>query len=345
MSSLPAPLWQTLRTRCTNLEYLDGFGFSLNAESQSGEAFIQHMFGFRKLRRLTTSVVWLPPTFIPEVRRPMLLTEEEKRQCGLLGCECKQRFANLVSLRTPLVQWDNLLVEALLIADLPNLRNLQLGMWESETVFRFLERHGSKLVSVDLLLCRWSTWPSMGESHRQSTLVRLPQRFQIEHILERCPSLRTITLHQNEALHALIRRAPMSRVQSHLDTLRLGSNDDGSYAAMLEYQPPNEVSFAFMNLEELERTQEQLSTTNWKSLFPHLREIVVYWSPPSSSSSSEAVDGADEEKQASSNRTVKESYGKVLSSAEVVPSIQAWQDTLGKQGITLSIQGPPLETE
>lgn len=345
MSPLPAPLWKTVRTRCLNLEYLDGFGFCLDASSQTGQAFIQDMFAFRKLRRLTTSVVWLPPTFIPEVRRPMLMTEEEKRRSGLLDRKCRQRFAQLESLRTPLVQWDNLLVEALLIADLPNLRNLQLGVWESETVFRFLHRHGSKLVSIDLLLCRWSTWPCATDTHRTSTLVRPPQKFQIEHVFEHCPHLHTMTLHQNQALVELLNRARLSQVNPRLQVLRLGSNDEGSYAAMLEYQPLNELSFAFTNTEELELTQKQMLTADWRSLFPELREIVVYWPIPNPLEAETVEDDEETESQGKAQDLAKEKAGKVVTQAVVIRSIQLWRKALKKQTITLSVQGPPLGAE
>lgn len=343
MSPLPALLWKTLKIRCLNLEYLDGFGFCLDAGSQTGQAFIQHMFAFRKLRRLTTSVVWLPPTFIPEVRRPILMTEEEKRRSGLLDRKCRQRFAQLESLRTPLVQWDNLLVEALLIADLPKLRNLQLGIWESETVFRFLEKHGSKLVSVDLLLCRWSIWPWTGDTHRMSTLVRTPQKFQIEHLFEHCPRLRTMTLHQNQALAALVNRAELSQVTPLLETLRLGSNDDGSYAAMLEYQPLNETSFSFTNMKELELTQKHMLGVNWKSLFPKLREIVLYWPTLPGAvavKATETDDGCNK-----SDVRVKAETGKAVIQEVALQRIQLWREALEKQAITMSVQGTPLRTE
>ncbi|KAJ9106324.1 hypothetical protein QFC21_001470 [Naganishia friedmannii] len=339
MSPLPAPLWKTLRTRCQNLEYLDGFGFCLDAASQTGQAFIQYMFAFRKLRRLTTSVVWLPPTFIPEVRRPILMTEEEKRRSGLLDRKCRQNFAQLESLRTPLVQWDNLLVEALLIADLPKLRNLQLGIWESETVVRFLIKHGPKLVNVDLLLYRWSIWPWTGESQGMSTLVRTPQKFQIEHLFEHCPGLRTMTLHQNQALAGLVNRAGLSQGKLHLETLRLGSNDDGSYAAMLEYQPLDEKSFAFTNMEELELTQKQMLTADWKSVFPDLREIVVYW-PGLNTEKAKETDNKEDRKA----KEVKREPGKVVTRNVAMQRIQVWREALEKQAITLSVQEPPLET-
>ncbi|KAJ9124327.1 hypothetical protein QFC22_001127 [Naganishia vaughanmartiniae] len=340
MSPLPAPLWKTLRTRCLNLEYLDGFGFCLDAGSQTGQTFIQHLIAFRKLQRLTTSVVWLPPTFIPEVRRPILLTEEEKRRSGLLDRKYQQRFAQLESLRTPLVQWDNLLVEALLIADLPKLRNLKLGMWESETVFRFLEKHGSKLVSIDLLLCRWSIWPWTGDTHRMSTLVRTPQKFQIEHLFEYCPHLRYMTLHQNQALAGLVNRAGLSKVKPGLEMLCLGSNDDGSYAAMLEYQPLNEMSFSFINTEELELTEKLILATDWKSLFPHLREIVVYWPRASSLKALDAEDKDDEE----THKNVGRDSRKPMTRVVATQSIQVWREVLEKQAVSLLFQGPPLET-
>lgn len=274
LSPLPSAIWSALRAHCPGIEYLEGF--SLELVTRSTDDFIKELFTLQQLKRLTTTIVWLPPSFVPEVRRRILLTEEEKRQSGLLGRHCKKRFAHLESLRTPLLRWDNLLVEALMIADLPKLHSLQLDVWDSDSVTRFLEKHGQKLVHVDLLQCRWSGWPDARNNHGPEALRRPPEQFQIEDIFTSCPSLKVFTLHQPESLVKLAERGGLLEGQTFLEILRFGSTDNSSYVSTLEYQPFDEVSFPFKNKAYLQKAQRRLLATDWKKLFPQLQRIEVY---------------------------------------------------------------------
>ena len=191
LSHLPPALWKALVKHGSSVECLEGF--SLELVTRNSDDFVQEIIGFPSLKRLTTTIVWMPPTFVPGVRERMLLTEDEKRQAGLLGRHYKKRFAQLESLRTPLLRWYNLHVEALMIAILPRLHSLQLDVWDSESVLRFLEKHGRKLVHVDMLQCRWSVWPDARNSRRLQPIQHVQERFQIEDIFTCCPSLKVFT--------------------------------------------------------------------------------------------------------------------------------------------------------
>jgi hypothetical protein len=114
---------------------------------------------------------------------------------------------------------------------------------------------------------------------------------------------------------------------------------------MLEYQPLNELSFAFTNTEELELTQKQMLTADWRSLFPELREIVVYWPIPNPLEAETVEDDEETESQGKAQDLAKEKAGKVVTQAVVIRSIQLWRKALKKQTITLSVQGPPLGAE
>jgi hypothetical protein len=319
------------------VEYLEGY--SLELVTRSTDDFIQELFALPQIKRLTTTIVWLPPTFVPEVRRRMLLTEEEKRQSGLLGPDCKKRFANLESLRTPLLRWDNLLVEALMIADMPKLHSLQLDVWDSDSVIRFLEKHGNKLIHVDLLQCRWSEWPLGGRNPAPEALQRPTERFHIEDVFASCPSLKVFTIHQPESLINMTERCGLLEGRTDLEVLRLGSTDNSPYASMLEYQPFDEVSFPFKNKNFLPKTQRQLLQTDWKKLFPRLRNIEVYL-PEFMLDSRVAADERD--------RRWKEMVaGMVKSEEDIVPHEQVgkavlrWKHELGVKGVALEVRRSP----
>lgn len=327
-------IWQALKKHCPAIEYLDGF--SLELVAQSSDAFIQDLFSFQAIKRLTTTIVWLPPSFVPEVRRRMLLTEEEKKRSGLLGRNCRRRFAKLESLRTPLLRWDNLLVEAVIIADLPKLHTLQLGVWDSDSVTRFFQKHGSKLAHVDLLLCRWSEWPSLNSATSQASLRRLPDRFQIEHILMHCPSLRTLTLHQPESLRKLADRSGLLESASRLKTICLGSTDNSSYASMLEYQPSKDVSFVFKNLADLRVTQRKLLETPWKLLLPYLQSIEVYL--PSFMLEATVPDSERARQWEETMAGKVETLDDMVPHGDVTRAISLWEEELKKQGIILLVR-------
>lgn len=274
LSYLPPALWTALRKHCPAIGCLEGFNLELVTRNTTD--FVQELATLPNLKRLTTTIVWLPPSSVPDVRRRVLLTEGEKLQCGLLGGPSKKRFAHLESLRTPFLRWDNLLIEALMIATLPRLHSLQLDVWDSDSVLRFLEKHGQKLVHVDLLQCRWSGWPEGGHIRRPQPIQQNEERFQIEDIFTSCPSLKVFTLHQLESLAKLAERARLLGGRSSLEILRLGSTDNSSYASMQEYQPFDEISFPFKNKAHLRMTQQTLLATDWNRLFPKLRRIDVY---------------------------------------------------------------------
>lgn len=339
LSPLPPTIWQALRTHCRALESLDGF--TLELVTTSADVFVKELVSFQALKRLTTTIVWLPPSFVPEVRRRMLLTEDEKRRSGLLGRGCTKRFENLGTLRTPLLRWDNLLVEAMMIADLPGLHTLQLGVWDSDSVIRFLEKHGLKLLHVDLLLCRWSEWPSV-RSRNPQALLRPPDRFQIEDIFTLCQHLQIFTIHQPESLRKLAERAGLLEGISRLKTIRLGSSDHSSYASMLEYQPFDELSFPFKNTADLRTTQRKLLTTEWKRLFPNLQHIEVYL--PSFMLDASVPDPERE------SRWKDMMIGMVRGEEDIVPpsegarALEQWQEELEGQGVELLVRESPVET-
>jgi hypothetical protein len=340
LSPLPPSIWQALRTHCQTIEYLDGY--TLELVTPSSDAFVRELCTFERLKRLTTTVVWLPPSFVPEVRRRMLLTEEEKRKSGLLGKNCKRRLANLEILRTPLLRWDNLLVEALMIADLPRLHTLQLGVWDSDSVTRFLAKHGSKLRHVDLLLCRWSEWPTVQSRRNPQALLRPPDRFQIEDIFTHCPHLHTFTIHQPDSLRKLAERAGLLEGLSRLKTIRLGSSDHSSYASMLEYQPFDELSFPFKNRTDLVTAQRELLTTEWRRLFPGLQYIEVYLP-------SFLLDATEPEPERK-RRWKDMMIGMVRAEEDIAPTsdvrkaVELWKVELIRQGIALLILESPVET-
>lgn len=340
LSPLPPPIWQALRTRCPTIEYLDGY--TLELVTPSSEAFVCELFAFERLKRLTTTVVWLPPNFVPEVRRRMLLTEEEKRRSGLLGTNCKRRLANLESLRTPLLRWDNLLVEALMIADLPKLHTLQLGVWDSDSVSRFLSKHGSKLRHVDLLLCRWYEWPTVQSRRNPQGLLRAPERFQIEDIFTHCPHVHTFTIHQPESLRKLAERAALLEGTSRLKTIRLGSSDHSSYASTLEYQPFDELSFPFKNKTDLIATQRKLLTTEWRRLFPNLQCVEVYL--PSFLLHATRSEFDRERRWKDMVIGMVRSEEDIVSTSDVMRAVDLWREKLDLEGIKLSVQKSPLQT-
>lgn len=339
LSPLPPTIWQALRTHCPALEYLEGF--TLELANPSADVFVKELVSFQSLKRLTTTIVWLPPSFVPEVRRRMLLTEEEKRKSGLLGRGCKKQFESLEALRTPLLRWDNLLVEALMIADLTKLHTLQLGVWDSDSVTRFLEKHGSKLLHIDLLLCRWSEWPSV-HSRNPQALLRLSDRFQIEDIFKLCPHLQTFTIHQPENLRKLAERAGLLEGLSHLKTIRLGSSDHSSYVSMLEYQPFDELSFPFKNTADLRATQRKLLTTEWKRLFPNLRHIEVYL--PSFMLDATVPDRERECRWKDMMIGMVRGEEDIVPPSDVTRAVELWREELCNQGVTLLFGEAPVET-
>lgn len=337
LSYLPPALWTALRKYCPAIECLEGFNLEL--VTQNTTDFVQELATLPNLKRLTTTIVWLPPSSVPDVRRRMPLTEQEKLRCGLLGDHSKKRFAYLESLRTPLLRWDNLFIEALMVATLPRLHSLQLDVWDSDSVLRFLEKHGRKLVHVDLLQCRWSGWPEEGRTRLPQPVQRNEERFQIEDIFTSCPSLKVFTIHQTESLASLAERAPVLGGRSSLEVLRIGSTCNSSYASMQEYQPFDEISFPFKDKAHLRTTRQNLLATDWNRLFPKLRRIEVYL-PEFMLDPTLVPSERDRRWKEAVAGMVKSKHDRV-SPWEVERAMSGWQRDLRKRGIALIVRPSP----
>lgn len=202
-------------------------------------------------------------------RRPAYLEEEDEAALMLSDKSGIPVFQHLQSLSTPLVQGCNPLFSLLMQVDLPQLQSLRVFSWERNSVLAFLEKHGRGLTHLDIKYS--STQHTLAHKLIDHFTESMPLLLQV---LQICPNLTHLTLHQDKALEVLS-SAPEGWTHQNLQTIHMGSAPEISAWTFPEHQE-KPVSWPFADDRALPDATTILDAVDWRKSFTKLAEFSVY---------------------------------------------------------------------
>ncbi len=259
LATLPLGVLEALaESSRKTLKKLDGFALHLGCLS-SIDGF-RLLASFERLGTLCTGPIWLPDERSQRT--------EPLRVLPLLLNRIDIKFPPFHFIRDVFVPFspNNMLFDALVESELPNLQRLTARVWSPPKLWTFLEKHGSKIIELDLQ----SLWPHLDETHGYIDNTVLA-------IMEACRNLQQLILHEDSSLEVFGRIVSSDQIAPllSLHTIRMGtSSRDGPFILPKYQERPQSWPVAYASTPL--HTASIIRAHDWHNKLPNLRTVLAY---------------------------------------------------------------------